>query len=78
MAKPAEPTGLPLVNGLAGLVRPTVEDYCAAAAEYIRGASTLGPQKGKGAQIRLSNGLAEATLADLRSKGLGLAAIPIT
>ena len=74
MAKPAEPTGLPLVDGLAGLVRPTVEDYCAAAAEYIRGASTLGPQKGKAAQIRLSNGLAEATLADLRSKGLGLAA----
>lgn len=74
MAKPVEPTGLALVDGLAGLPRPTVEDYCFAAAEYIRNASMLGAQKGKAAQIRLSNGLARATLLDLRAKGLSLTA----
>lgn len=39
MAQLPEPTGLALADGLAGLSRPTVEDYCNAAAEYIRGAS---------------------------------------
>ncbi|MGI8810093.1 MAG: hypothetical protein ACR2KK_20060 [Acidimicrobiales bacterium] len=47
-----------------------MEDYCFAAAEYIRNASTLGPKKGKAAQIRLSNALGRATLVDLRAKGL--------
>jgi hypothetical protein len=70
MASPAQPTGLPHVDALVGLVHPTVEDYCVAAAEYISSASSLGPQKGKAAQIRLSNGLAAVVLADLRGKGL--------
>ena len=74
MAKPPEPTGLSLVDGLAGLARPTVEDYCKAAAEYIREASVVGSQKGKAAQLRLSNALAATTLHDLRSKNLKLPA----
>jgi len=72
MAKLPEPTGLALVDGLAGLSRPTVEDYCNAAAEYIRCASDVGAQKSKAAQIRLSNALSQVTLHDLRAKGLGL------
>jgi len=70
--KPPEPTGLALVDGLAGLSRSTVEDYCNAAAEYISGASDVGAQKAKAAQIRLSNALSEVTLHDLRAKGLAL------
>jgi len=74
LIKPPEPTGLPLVDGLAALSPPTLEDYCRAAAEYIRGATVVGAHKGKAAQLRLSNALAEATLYELRARGLGLAA----
>lgn len=71
MAKPPEPTGLELVDGLISMERPTIDDYCMASAQYIRQATELGPKKGKAAQIRLSNALAEATLADLRDRALG-------
>lgn len=70
--KPPEPTGLELVDALAGLERPTIEDYCTASAEYIREATKLGSKKGKAAQIRLSNALAEVTLHDLRDQELEL------
>ena len=73
MAGAPKPTGLHLVDGLATLSSPTIGDYCAASAEYISSATTVGPEKRKAAQIRLSAGLAEATVASLRSKGLGLA-----
>lgn len=72
MPRAPEPTGLPLVDGLPAMGRPTIEDYCAASAEYIRNATVVGSAKGKAAQIRLSNALAEVTLADLRDRGLGL------
>ena len=72
MAKPVEPTGLPLVDGLSVLDPPTIEDYCRASAEYIRQASVLGSAKSKAAQIRLSNALAVITLVDLRNAGLAL------
>lgn len=75
MTKPVEPTGLSLVDGLASNPRPTIEDYCSASAEYIRGASLIGTKKSKAAQIRLSNGLAVVTVADLREKGLPLVAV---
>lgn len=65
-------TGLKLVDRLATLTSPTINDYCAASAEYVREATNLGAQKGKAAQIRLSNCLAQVTLADLRAKGLEL------
>lgn len=70
MPKPPEPTGLALVDGLAGLARPTIENYCVASAEYIRGASEVGGARGKAAQIRLSNALSLVTLHDLREKGV--------
>ena len=54
------------------MAAPAIEDYCVDAAEYIRGASRIGPKKGKAAQIRLSNGLSQATLASLRETGLNL------
>jgi hypothetical protein len=72
VVKLVEPTGLPLVDGLAGLTGPTLEDYCRASAEYIRSASTLGSGKSKAAQIRLSHGLAAVLVVDLRSLGLTL------
>jgi len=72
MARSPDSTGLALVDDFGDLATPTIEDYCAAAAEYIRGASRIGPKKGKAAQIRLSNGLSYATLASLRETGLSL------
>lgn len=72
MARSPDSTGLALVDHLGELATPTIEDYCAAAAEYIRGASRIGSAKRKAAQIRLSNGLSHATLASLRETGLSL------
>lgn len=72
MVRVVDPTGLPLVDGLSGLARPTLDDYCAAAAEYIRNASSIGSGKAKAAQIRLSNGLAAVLVVDLRALGLPL------
>lgn len=69
MTRSPEPTGLALVDGLVVTERPTIEDYCLASAEYIRNATELGSKKGKAAQIRLSNALAQVTLADLRDRG---------
>ena len=69
MAGTPEPTGLPLVEGLAALDPPTIEDYCEAAAEYIRMASEVGSGAGKAAQIRLSQTLGAVTVQDLRDAG---------
>lgn len=66
--KPPGLTGLPLVDGLTDLTRPTIEDYCAAAAEYIREASHLTDGQAKTSQTRLSKGLAVVTLMDLRAR----------
>jgi hypothetical protein len=72
VAKPVEPTGLTLVDGLSGLSPPTIADYCKAAAQYISQASVVGTAKSKAAQIRLSNALAVVTVADLEQQGLDL------
>jgi len=72
VAKSVDPTGLALVDGLSALPSPTIDDYCQAAAEYIRQASTVGSAKSKAAQIRLSNALAIVTVADLERQGLDL------
>jgi len=74
MAKPVEPTGLALVDGLATVERPTIGDYCKASAEYVRHASVIGAGKSKAAQIRLSNALALVTIKDLEGHGLDLSA----
>lgn len=71
MTRVPEPTGLEFVDGLTSMERPTIDDYCRASAEYIRKATELGSKKGKAAQIRLSNALAEVTLADLRDHASG-------
>lgn len=72
MAKPVEPTGLALVDGLATVQRPTIDDYCKASAEYVRQASLITDGTKKAAQIRLSNALALVTIADLEGHGLDL------
>ena len=71
------PTGMPLVDGLADLDRPTVADFVGAASEYVVACETLGPlalddgatvsppQRKKAGQIRLSAGLGRALAADL-------------
>jgi hypothetical protein len=63
---------MPLVDGLSVLSPPTVMDYCQAAAEYIRQASTVGSAKSKAAQIRLSNALARVVVTDLECQGVDL------
>ncbi len=70
--QPADRTGLQLVDGLPRLTNPSVDDYCRAAAEYIRHATDLGPKRAKAAQIRLSSTLAKVTLKALRAQGLEL------
>lgn len=72
MVKPLEPTGLPLVDGLSSLPAPTIDDYCRASAEYIRQATVVGRDKGKAAQIRLSNALAAITIRDIQGQGVNL------
>ena len=72
MAGSPGPTGLALVDQFEELATPTIDDYCAASAEYIRGASQVGDQRRKAAQLRLSDGLSRATLTSLRATGLGL------
>ena len=69
MAVTPEPTGLALVDGLANLDSPAIDDYCKAAAEYICSASDVGSSRGKAAQIRLSNALGTITVRDLRDAG---------
>ena len=72
MAETSAPTGLTLVDGLAGLDSPTIDDYCRAAAEYIRMASSVGSGSGKAAQIRLSQALAVVAVRDLRQAGASI------
>ncbi|MGH9102638.1 MAG: hypothetical protein ACRDYD_06610 [Acidimicrobiales bacterium] len=72
MPRPVDPTGLPLVDELPGLPSPTIEDYCQAAAEYIREASAVGAARSKAAQIRLSSSLALITVEDLKRQGVEL------
>ena len=69
MAEAPAPTGLALVDGLARLDSPTIDDYSRAAAEHIRMASNVGSGSGKAAQIRLSQALAVVAVRDLRQAG---------
>lgn len=57
------------VDALATLTAPTITDYCQASAQYVREATAAGTNVGKSAQLRLSNGLARALVADLRAAG---------
>lgn len=65
-------SGLALCDALSRMPRPHLADYCSAAAEYIRSASTTTTSQQKIAQVQLSNTLAVITLSDLRDR-LGLA-----
>src|SRR5690349_4252047 len=78
-AKSPRPTGLPLVDGLAPLPRPTMADFVAAASEYVVACETTGSlllagvttgnagQRKQAGQIRLSSGLGRALCADLQA-----------
>lgn len=72
-SKIPDPTGLSLVDGLASLNPPTLDDYIAAASEYVRACSplasdTLGAGPKKAGQIRLSNALAHVLKAELTER----------
>ena len=71
MARPGKELaacGLPLVDGLAGLLRVELQDYVRAVSQYVLaselpGKETLTDGQKKAAQIRLSNGLGRALAA---------------
>lgn len=75
MGGPATPSGIRSVDMLGGLARPVLADYARAAAHYIRAVNHLSESSKKAAQIRLSNGLGEILLHDLRDR-LGADALP--
>lgn len=66
--RPNEPTSLHLVDGLVTLPTPTVEQYVAAASEYVRRVRSITANQAKAAQIRLSDALAKAVLAELKER----------
>ena len=63
-----QPTGLPGVDSLAGLVSPTLQQYVLGASEYVRLSSSITPGQKKAAQIRLSMALGHALAGDLKSR----------
>lgn len=66
MSPEKKPTGLPLVDAIDGAESPSVQEYTAAASEYIRSASQLDAGPKKSAQIRLSDALGRTVLNDLQ------------
>ena len=72
--KEVERTGLPLVDGLAGLPYCSMDDYLRAASEYVKLSSTIdrderrARKKKKAAQIRLSNALGRVLAEQLKER----------
>lgn len=62
------PWPTPFLDALREDPRPTIESYCFAAAEYVRGASQMTKSQQKVVQVALSNALALVTLLDLRER----------
>lgn len=62
--------GLPLVTLFDANEAPTVGDYTAASAEYVRAASDLSASEAKTAQLALSKGLSRVLTSDLQSTGV--------
>ncbi|MDQ2742121.1 MAG: hypothetical protein M3Z66_07460 [Chloroflexota bacterium] len=58
--------GIPALDALATLGKPTLEDYVEAASAYVLGARALDAGARKAGQIRLSDALGRALLAELR------------
>jgi hypothetical protein len=66
------PTGLELVDRLSDRRNVTVDDYVRGASEYVRRQRSLTAGQKKAAQIRLSNALANALLAELHAAMPGM------
>jgi len=78
-SKQLNPTGMPSVDGLAGIARPTLQDFVDAASEYVRecvnmssyhppdGPPVTAASRKKAGQIRLSAALGRILAADLNS-----------
>jgi hypothetical protein len=67
-SRPVTPTGLALVDGLANLAPPRIQDYVAAVSEYVRTSPGLNANTKKSAQIRLSYALGQALIGDLQAR----------
>lgn len=72
--KPVNPTGLPLVDGLADLPAVTLADYVAAVSEYVRSSGRLSVNAKKTAQLQLSSALGQVLVNALRARLPGLKA----
>jgi hypothetical protein len=66
--RPLPATGLNLVDALPSKAPPSLDDYVAAVSQYVRQQATLDDGQRKAAQIRLSSGLGEALLGELRRR----------
>ena len=66
--KPLDPTSVPSIDRLSSIERCTLADYIAAASDYVKLHENLTKGQKKAAQIRLSNGLANALVGDLRAR----------
>ncbi len=66
--KPLEPTSVDSIDALSTLSNCTLANYIAAVSDYVRQHGTLSTGQKKAAQIRLSSGLANALVVDLRSR----------
>lgn len=56
----------PILDAVVGMERPRIDDYCRAAAEYVRLATMLGQGQPKSSQLALSQVLGVVLLSDLR------------
>jgi hypothetical protein len=68
-------SSLPKVDRLDNLVTPTLDDFIAAASDYITNADNLNAGQAKAAQLKLSNALGRAVLAGLKSRLPGFSGI---
>ena len=62
MSPAKKPTGLKLVDAIDAAREPTLQEYAAAASEYIKSAYDLADGPKKAAQIRLSKALGRVVL----------------
>lgn len=66
--KPLDPTSVDSIDALSSIEYCTLTNYITAVSDYVKRHKTLTGGQKKAAQIRLSTGLANALVADLRAR----------
>lgn len=66
--KPLDPTSVDSIDALSSIENCTLTNYITAVSDYVKRHKTLTGGQKKAAQIRLSTGLANALVADLRAR----------